>query len=203
MLFVLAGVAAFGQEEQEEELIQFSGIIVTGDSLQPVPYAKVHIKNTNRGTIADYFGYFSLVVATGDSIKFSSLGYNEAVFVVPDSLSNSRYSYIQILTPSVTELDEVTVLPWPSKEAFKEAFINMEPSDDVVQARDNLAPSQLLVMMETMDSDGYINYKANAESFHNELYYAGQPPPIQLLNPMAWVEFIEAWRDGKFKSKKK
>jgi len=189
-------------EEVQEKLIQFSGIIVTGDSLLPVPYASVHIKGSNRGTIADFFGYFSIVVAEGDSILFSAVGYSPATFAVPDSLQDSRYSYIQILSQSVTELDEVVVTPWPSKEAFKEAFLSLKLSDEQLNARDNLSPSQLLVMLETADSDGFSNYKTNMTDFHNELFYAGQAPPINLLNPVAWSEFIKAWRDGKYKLRK-
>ncbi|MFT4660150.1 MAG: hypothetical protein ACI8XB_000408 [Patiriisocius sp.] len=201
-LFALALIST-GSVYSQEKLVQFSGIIVTGDSLMPVPYAKVIIKESRRGTIADYFGYFSIVVAEGDSLEFASVGFNTSSFVVPDSLNDTRYSYIQILSQSVTELEEVTVTPWPSREAFREAFLNLPPPDDVLNAKDNLAPSQLLVMLETTDSDGYANYKTNTNSFHNELYYAGQAPPINLLNPMAWAEFIQAWRDGKYNLRKK
>ena len=30
-------------------------------------------------------------------------------------------------------------------------------------------------------------------------YYQGQTKPIQLMNVMAWKQFIEAWKSGKFK----
>jgi len=203
-LALILSQAACAQEETEEkeDLIQFSGIIVTGDSLMPVPYASVLISGSNRGTIADFFGYFSIVVAEGDSIKFSAVGYNPSTFAVPDSLNDSRYSYIQILSRSVTELDEVTIMPWPSKEAFKEAFLNLALSEDQLNAKENLTPSQLLVMLETADSDGFSNYNTTMNEFHNELFYAGQAPPINLLNPVAWAEFIQAWRDGKYKLRK-
>jgi hypothetical protein len=32
-------------------------------------------------------------------------------------------------------------------------------------------------------------------------YYQGQTPPMNILNPFAWSEFIQAWKRGDFKSK--
>ena len=33
------------------------------------------------------------------------------------------------------------------------------------------------------------------------IYYAGQLPPNNLLNPIAWSKFIQQWKDGYFKKK--
>jgi hypothetical protein len=33
------------------------------------------------------------------------------------------------------------------------------------------------------------------------LYYAGQTPPQNIFNPIAWAQFIEAWKRGDFKRK--
>ena len=35
-----------------------------------------------------------------------------------------------------------------------------------------------------------------------KFYTYGQYPSIQLLNPMAWAKFFEAWKNGDFKNKK-
>ena len=43
------------------ELVQFSGVVVTNDSLQPIPYTSVIIKHAYRGTLTDYYGFFSFV----------------------------------------------------------------------------------------------------------------------------------------------
>ena len=63
-LFILFTSSMFSQEkakDKNKELIQFSGVVVEGDSLRPVPFTSIMIKNTNRGTICDYYGYFSFV----------------------------------------------------------------------------------------------------------------------------------------------
>lgn len=183
-----------------QEVIQFSGIIVTGDSLAPVPYTNIIIENTNRGTTSDFYGYFSFVAQENDTILFSALGFRKSRFVIPDSLSEKRYSLIQVLFTDTFTLREVTVYPWPSREAFAEEFINASPPpDELTRARENLAPSRMLVMMETMDRDGFSNYKLSTQEYNNQIYYSGQAPPINLMNPLAWASFIEALRDGSLK----
>jgi len=200
LLLVLFGLA-LGSSAQD--VVQFSGIVVTGDSLNAVPYTNIIVESTNRGTTSDYFGYFSFVAQELDTIVFSALGFRQSRFIIPDSLEDARYSLIQVLSPDTVQLGEVVVYPWPSREAFKDAFINARPSDDdYVRAANNLAPSKMLVMMETMDRDGYSNYKLGQREYANQLYYAGQAPPINVLSPIAWAKFINALKTGELKEKK-
>jgi len=195
-------VALFSLNTQAQVDIQFSGIVVTGDSLNPVPYSAIMVNHTHRGTISDYFGFFSFVAHEKDTILFKALGFRESLFIIPDSLSDKRYSLIQVLFPDTIKLSTVNIYPWHTKEDFKEAFLNAPaPDDDVSRAAANIGPSRMLVMLETMDADGYSNYKIAADEYSNKLYYAGMAPPINLMNPMAWASFIDALRTGKLKEK--
>jgi hypothetical protein len=200
ILFLL--LSWFGLNSFSQEVLQFSGIVVTGDSLNPVPYTNIMVENTHRGTTADYFGFFSFVAQEKDTIIFRAVGFRESSFIIPDSLSEKRYSLIQVLFPDTIMLNTVNIYPWHTKEAFKEAFLNAPPpEDDIARAAANIAPSRMLVMMETMDRDGYSNYKLSADEYSNKLYYSGMAPPINLMNPMAWASFIDALRKGKLKEK--
>jgi hypothetical protein len=49
--------------------------------------------------------------------------------------------------------------------------------------------------------DGSLNYKYAMQQWQSKLYYAGQAPPISILNPIAWAQFIRAWKNGEFKKK--
>src|SRR5690606_18797173 len=90
--FLFLSVFCFSQDDgSEHKLIQFSGVVVSGDSLSPVPFTSVMIKNTSHGTIADYYGFFSLVARAGDTVQFSSVGYSGARFIIPDTLEEQRY----------------------------------------------------------------------------------------------------------------
>jgi len=198
-LFILALSAL-----QSQNVIQFSGIIVTGDSLQPVPYTSIAVKNTHRGTMSDYFGFFSLVAQEKDTVQFTSIGFKEAQFVIPDSLTESKYSLIQILMPDTITLPEATVYPWPSREEFKEAFLALDiTQSELKNGMRNLNSAQMIALAENMAADGSENFKFQMQQDATRLYTAGQAPQNNLLNPLAWSEFIRAWRNGAFKKKKK
>jgi hypothetical protein len=42
-----------------------------------------------------------------------------------------------------------------------------------------------------------------AQSRIQQLYYYKQAPPQNYLSPTAWMQFIEAWKRGDFKKKKR
>src|SRR5215216_3100876 len=103
-------------KEEQSKLVQFSGVVVTADSLKPIPYANVIIRNTWRGTVTDYFGFFSVVARMNDTIEFSSLGYKKSTFIIPDTLKSNRYSLIQMMHSDTILMREVFIYPWPTKE---------------------------------------------------------------------------------------
>lgn len=183
-------------------LIQFSGIVVEGDSLKSVPYTSIIIKGSNRGTVSDYFGYFSFVAQIRDTIEFSAIGYNDAVFIIPDTLSTNKYSLIQVLQSDTIHLNEAVIYAWPTREQFKASFLKLNlPEDDLTRANRNMARSDSKEQMMGMAMDASMNYKYSQQQYQSKLYYAGQLPPNNLLNPVAWSKFIKAWQNGDFKQK--
>ncbi|MCD4680819.1 MAG: carboxypeptidase-like regulatory domain-containing protein [Bacteroidales bacterium] len=187
----------------EDNLIQFSGVVITVDSLKAVSFANIIVKESRRGTTCDYYGYFSFVAKKKDTIIFSAVGYKTITFIIPDTITKTRYSLIQAMTSDTLLLDETMIFPWPSTDQFKQAFINLEvPDDDYLIAKRNLALSELRERAQNFPMDGSMNYKHYMDQQYYKLYYAGQSPPLTIFNPFAWAEFIKAWRDGKFKRKK-
>jgi len=200
LLFVFLTVVATAQEVKDSDLIQFSGVVVSGDSLEPVPYCSVLDHSTKRGTVSDYFGYFSFVAHKGDSIRFSSVGYKTSYYVIPDTLKENRYSLIHVLSTDTVMLPVAVIYPWPSKEQFAEAFVNTAiPNDDYKRAVHNLEQAELKERADGTPMNGSMNYNYQMQQQQNKLYYAGQLPPNNLLNPIAWAKFIQAWKNGDFK----
>lgn len=194
--------AQLGGAPPDSNLVQFSGVVITADSLKALPYTSIIAKGTHIGTIADYYGYFSFVARKADTIEFSAIGYKKAQFVIPDSLTDNRYSLIQMMQGDTILLRETVIYPWPSREQFKEAFLALRvPDDDLERARKNLERERLRDLGEDLAMDGSENYRYSMQQYQNQLYYAGQGPPINLFNPIAWAKFIEAWRNGDFKKK--
>ncbi len=208
LLLLLFSYTIFAQQNSQptqNNLIQFSGIVVENDSLRPVPYTSVIVRNKHfGGTISDYFGYFSFVAHKNDTIEFSAIGLNSAVFIIPDSLTTNKYSLIQVLRTDTITLKETVVYPWPTKEQFKQAFLKLNlPDDDMARASRNMDRADMKERMVGMAVDASLNYKYTMQQYQSKLYYAGQLPPNNLLNPIAWAKFIQAWKNGDFKKKKK
>ncbi len=184
----------------QRRVIQFSGLIVTGDSLKPLPYSTIWVKGTRRGTTSDYYGFFSMPVYELDTLRFTSVGYKEAFYVVPDTLSRQRYSAVQVMTRDTIHLAETVIYPWPTREQFRHAFIHTEiPSDEYDRAMQNLARAEMRERFENMPMDGSMNFRHLIQQHSDRLYYAGQSPPIRLFDPFAWADFFKAWREGRFR----
>ncbi len=185
---------------QGRKVVQLSGLVVTGDSLKAVPYASIWIKNTRRGTISDYYGFFNITARELDTLRFSSVGFDEVYYVIPDTLSRSRYSVVQVMTRDTIILPETVIYPWPTREQFRQAFLNVEvPEDDYDRAMRNLARAEMKERMENMPMDGGMNFRNYMNQHNQRLYYAGQAPPMRIFDPIAWAEFFKAWREGRFR----
>ncbi|CAA9281260.1 MAG: hypothetical protein AVDCRST_MAG95-3325, partial [uncultured Adhaeribacter sp.] len=55
-------------------VVQFSGIVASGDSLYGVPGVTVYVPKAGRGTATNEYGYFSMPVLAGDSVVVRALG---------------------------------------------------------------------------------------------------------------------------------
>lgn len=204
--FMLAATKTSAQ--RINDLVQFSGVVVTADSLRPVPFTNISILNSGRGTTSDYWGFFSIVVHKSDLISFSATGYKSGVFRIPDTLSDDRYSLIQVMSSDTIMLTETVIYPWPSKEQFRRAFLTLEiPDDDIEIAKRNLAYMEMReIYGRNYDPERYgytpgQSYRNYMSTQADKLYYNGQTMPNNLLNPIAWAKFIKAWKRGDFKKK--
>lgn len=201
MFSLLLMQASFAQEE-DDNLIQFSGVVVTMDSLSPVPFSTIMVKSTSRGTTSDYYGYFSFVAKPNDTLIFSSVGFRKSEFIVPNDLEGNKYSLIHSMLQDTIEIDEVQIYPWPTPAQFKEAFLALDlPDDDIEIMRKNLSADLMAKKAAAMPMNGSLNFKYQNQQRANQLYFAGQYRPNNLLNPIAWAQFIQAWKRGDFKKK--
>lgn len=201
-LFLCVYVFFAQQKNREERFLQISGVVVDADSLKPVPFVSVIIKGTKRGTITDYYGFFTLVALPGDELQFFSLNHKNATYKLDDTLQLTHYCIIHSLIKDTLVLPSVAVYPWPSKEEFKKAFLNLNLSDtDYERAAKNLDRKELSYNERNYTMDAKESYQYAMQQQLTKMYSLGQYPTISLLNPIAWAQFIDAWRKGKFKNK--
>jgi hypothetical protein len=191
------------QKDPSDGLVQLSGVVVSGDSLSPVPFTSVLIKGSQRGTMCDYFGFFTLVARKSDTILFKSVGYTSAEVVINDTLSDSRYSMIQLLNRDTYELPEQEVFPWPSRDQFHDAFLALNaPYDDYDRAFANLTNEDVRLAIQGVPNTARSGSDYSIQKEYTRLYQMGLMPQASLTNPVAWAQFIRAWKRGDFKSKK-
>jgi hypothetical protein len=188
---------------QRDSVVQLFGVVMTSDSLQGVPSCSVIVEGKGRGTITSYDGVFSIVVIKGDRITFSSVGFKDRTIQIPRDLPENQYSVIQLLISDTTYLPATILRPRPTREQFERDFLNDKVVDDLYEtARKNTDEAQRRMLLANLPADGReaVNYQLRQQA--NKAYYAGQIAPMNILNPAAWADFIQAWKRGDFKSKK-
>ncbi|TVR86127.1 MAG: carboxypeptidase-like regulatory domain-containing protein [Saprospirales bacterium] len=204
-IFLMLGLhaqQAMGQTDPDRKPIQFSGQVFTehNDDLIAVPFVNIAIQGTSRGTFSDYDGFFSIVAREGETVVFSALGFETAKYEVPDDLWSDHYTIFQLLTQDTILLPETVIYPWPSRRHFDIEFLAMDVSNELQRrAAENLSDEALARLREDMPADGpeatSLYFRQQSQSY----YHQGQFRPMNVLNPMAWKEFIDAWRDGQFR----
>ena len=202
-IFLLSfSIAVMAQKKQNKSVVQFSGIVITGDSLHPIPFVHIRIKGTSLGTVSSLDGFFSFAAYKGDTVIFSSIGYKTSYYFIPDTLTATRYSLFQMLQTDTMLLTETVIYPWPDIESLEYAIIQHRvPENDYDRAMKNLALEELKERGQAMPMDGSMNYRHQMQNQIDKAYWNGGYMPVQLLNPFAWAKFIQAWKDGKFKKK--
>lgn len=187
----------------KDSIVQLYGVVMTADSLRGIPSASVIVEGKGRGTITSFDGVFSIAVMKGDRITFSSIGFKNNSIQIPLNLENNQYSVIQLLISDTAYLPATILKPRPTKEQFERDFLNNRFPDDAYEiARKNTDEATRRILLNSLPADGReaVNFQLRQQT--NKYYYAGQVPPMNIMNPAAWADFITAWKRGDFKRKK-
>ncbi|RYD51860.1 MAG: carboxypeptidase-like regulatory domain-containing protein [Sphingobacteriales bacterium] len=207
ILSVLLAVAGTGIAQSSlptpyEDILQINGITMTSDSLRAVPAASILVVGKNRGVMSGDRGVFSIVVNRGDTLRFSALGFRDKEYVVPQNIRGPFVSLIQLMSQDTFYLSETIIRPLPTKENFDYAFLNWDiPNDQYEIARRNTETYTLRALAATLPKDGRENVQAYMNQRARESVYYGQRPPSNLFNPVAWMQFFDAWKRGDFRRK--
>ncbi|MBW7952517.1 MAG: carboxypeptidase-like regulatory domain-containing protein [Chitinophagaceae bacterium] len=187
-----------------DSVVQLYGVIMTADSLRAIGGASVIVVDKGRGTITNNDGVFSIAVLKGDKITFSCIGFKDKTIYIPHHLQDNQYSVIQLMINDTAYLPATIIRSRPTREQFERDFVSTSIPDDAYEiARQNTDEAKRRVLINSLPPDGReaVNYQLRQQA--NKYYYAGQLPPMNILNPMAWAEFIKSWKRGDFKRKKK
>lgn len=206
-ILILALGIAFGQNTNNTQdtlknrLVQLTGIVLGSDSLNNLPFTTVYDKTTQRGTITDYYGYFALVAHPGDTLIFRQLGYKPATYIVPMDIPVFGNALIQLMDVDTLYTKPVNVYPWPSREEFAYAFVNLELEyeDEIRRAQRLLSGESLNQIAMRVQGDAGLAFSALEQQRLSQLYTRGQIPANNLFNPVAWMQFVDSWKAGKLR----
>lgn len=199
---VVPSIAKAQFETARDSVVQLYGVVMTADSLVGIPAVSVTIKGQNRGTITNDQGVFSIVVLKGDEIEFSHVSYKPKIITVPRNIEGNQYSVVQLMVQDTVYLPATIIKPRPTPEQFARDFVNTKvPDDDIEIARQNTSAAKRRVLMRTVPGDGQEATNIQFKNIANRAVYQGQVPPMNIFNPAAWADFIQAWKRGDFKNK--
>ena len=202
-IFFIAPLTAKAQfETARDSVVQLYGVIMTADSLVGIPAVSIMVKGQNRGTITNGDGVFSIVVLKGDQIEFTHVSYKPKTITIPRNLEGTQYSVVQLMVADTVYLPATIIRPRPTPEQFARDFVNNKvPDDDIELARRNTDAAKRRILMKTTPGDGGEATNLQFRNIANKAVYSGQIPPMNIFNPAAWSEFIQAWKRGDFKNK--
>ncbi len=202
LFFILPKTAKAQFETSRDSVVQLYGVVMTADSLVGVPAVSVMVKGQNRGTITNSQGVFSIVVLKGDQIEFTHVTYKPKTITIPRNLEGNQYSVVQLMVVDTVYLPATIIKPRPTAEQFARDFVNTKvPDDDIEIARQNTSADKRRALMRVVPGDGGEATKMQFNKIANRAVYQGQTPPMNIFNPAAWGEFIQAWKRGDFKNK--
>lgn len=196
-IFSFCTLLSFGVFAQSP--IQFSGLLVHGDSLVAIPYGNILITNDLKGTTSNFQGYFSFTVMPSDTIIFSAVGYKNARYIIPKDYTESSLTHIQLLQKDTVLLAETKVTPWSNYEQFKHAFIHTKvKDDDIARAKNNLEKNLLKDLRLQIQASPEELQDMNIRSYMHGIENQGMPTILPFMSPNNWIGLIKSIENGSF-----
>jgi CarboxypepD_reg-like domain len=97
---------------------QLKGVVIDAETKKPIPYVNIGIVNKNVGTVSLEDGKFEILLDTkydSDTIRFSSIGYDELSATVKEFRSPIARNHEVGLKPRTILLNEIVINSKPKK----------------------------------------------------------------------------------------
>lgn len=202
VLLISGPIVANAQfDKLKDSVVQVYGFVMTADSLVGIPGVTVSVKGRNQGAFTNDQGIFSIPLLKGDVIEFTSIGYKPILVTIPRDLVGNQYSMVQTMVIDEKLLPATIIKPRPTREQFDRDFVNTKvPDDDIEILRQNTEAAKRRILLKGLSTDAReaSNYYLRNAATHYS--YLGQAPPQNIFNPIAWADFIKAWKRGDFKN---
>jgi hypothetical protein len=108
---------------------------------------------------------------------------------------------IQLMVQDTVYLAATIIKKYPTQQEFERDFANVKVPDDQQEiARQNLSEANRRALLSVYPVNGREATNNYFKQNQRKFYSAGQLPPQNIFNPLAWAEFIKAWKRGDFKN---
>jgi len=125
LLFFLTNNIKAQTTQQQQRVIK--GKIIAGDTGDPMPGATIVVKGTQKGTVTDESGNFSIEAGNNDILVIQSLGY-----VTEEVLIGDNTTIAVTLVPEIQVLDELVVIGYGvQKKSLLTGAIAQVKGDDL------------------------------------------------------------------------
>lgn len=211
LLFIIMGLLAYAPNmraqntNDEQKIIQVTGVLKTPDSLNVIPYAVVNVMGRESGVMTNDRGVFSLVVNKGDRLLFELTGYKSVVFQVPYQYNGIYLNIVQLMSQDTFYLPETIITSGMTPEEFDFAFkYKYVPRDEVAYMRRNNNPITRKMLMYSLPKNG-VEGATRTQMQHLDAYGRdyGQMPVSRssnLLNwKQTWQETLDSWRRSDYR----
>lgn len=111
VIFLLVTATSFGTESQQGKN-RISGVVLSGESKAPEEYVVVYIADTNKQTLTDDQGRFSIEAKKGETIVFNKVGFNERRLPVDEShmtvyLDQNSYEIEKVVVKANKNINDI------------------------------------------------------------------------------------------------
>lgn len=159
IFIVLSYNYIYAQDQATRDtLMLLTGQVLIEQDTLPLAFATVYNEYSERGTITDTLGLFSLHAQKRDTIRFSFIGFETKRVSLVDSTIDSRTPFIQVtLTRKFHEIGQINVR-FASWQQFKNQIITMQleepPTPEVEKWMKTLFTPYELAGMEAAKHNG-------------------------------------------------
>jgi len=195
-------IPVFSQEISQPHYVQVHGLVFDNESI-PIKYVNIISSGLRTGTNTDDRGIFSIISFPGDTLIFSSIGFQPAFIRIPPGIDSPVYTIDITMNIDTINIGSVLVLPWKTYEEFKRAVVEyVSPREvEMKNMENNLALIEKQIN-EDLDIHPEAGYRYAMQQEAERIMTSHQTPVNNLFNPFAWAKFIDGLKNGLLKNKK-
>lgn len=181
VFFLLSSFELSGQSDNLTP-IMISGIVFENDSLKPLPYAHFQVLGKSRAGLTNSSGRFEVFVISGDTLKFTYVGYKATYYKVQDTLNTGEYVVGVFMSRDTILIQEVVV--YPRRRDLRQDFmsIKMEPDLQIDNAKRNIKiASYQGINGKQVPWDSDASYKMTSQKRKMAALNQGMVAPDQMI----------------------